>query len=290
MSEAAVLEAPPPTEAPVTNPTPARLVRTREEAISFLQTQLDKGAEIRALRIRTGAELDQARALKLDWTNRTIEILNDLFDTPAVAEECNDWVGRIYPEYAEFGNFVEQFFAEMDHRLKRLKSVVKRIERLPAAPRAAVATAPTPPVVDSAPIAPSAQAPMTQCLSGLLVLCRADEVSRELVAEFLESLDVDVSIVDGTEGIADSLDRAGDASFAVVLSGESQNDYGFELGFCAGRLGLKRVILVHAQASNTATDSRGFTHIALDPAGGWQLQLARHLKRAGLSVDLNRLC
>jgi len=107
-----------------------------------------------------------------------------------------------YPEYAEFGNFVEQFFAEMDHRLKRLKSVVKRIERLPAAPRAAVAMAPTPPVVDSAPIAPSAQAPMTQCLSGLLVLCRADEVSRELVAEFLESLDVDVSIVDGTEGIA----------------------------------------------------------------------------------------
>ena len=30
--------------------------------------------------------------------------------------------------------------------------------------------------------------------------------------------------------------------------------------------------------------------LPLDPANGWHLQLARHLKRAGIEVDLNKLC
>jgi hypothetical protein len=33
-----------------------------------------------------------------------------LFDSSAVADESNDWVGKIYPEYAEFGNRREQFY------------------------------------------------------------------------------------------------------------------------------------------------------------------------------------
>jgi len=37
-------------------------------------------------------------------------------------------------------------------------------------------------------------------------------------------------------------------------------------------------------------DSQGIWFLAVGTAEGWQLQLARHLKRAGLDVDLNRLC
>ena len=277
----------------------ATLVRPREDALAYMQAQLEKGANIKAMRIRSGAELDAARAAKLDWTGRTTEILLELFDQPTVAEECNDWVGRIYPEYAEFGNFVEQFYAEMDHRLKRLKAVAKWIEKQPTANTANAAKAPAASVpqrpqneeeiVAASTVIPATSRPKLEMLAGLLVVCKADEPTRQSVADFLESLDVVVSVVDGTAGIGESLDRVGAVNFAVVLSGESQNDYGFELGFCAGRLGLKRVILLHTQPAAASTDSRGFTHVALDNGGGWMLQLARHLKRAGLGVDLNRL-
>jgi hypothetical protein len=277
----------------------AKLVRPREDALAYMQAQLEKGANIKAMRIRSGAELDAARAAKLEWTGRTTDILLELFDQPAVAEECNDWVGRIYPEYAEFGNFVEQFYAEMDHRLKRLKAVAKWIEKQPTANAANAAKAPAASVpqrpqdeeeiVAASTVIPATTRPKLEMLAGLLVVCKADEPTRQSVADFLESLDVIVSVVDGTAAIGESLDRVGAVNFAVVLSGESQNDYGFELGFCAGRLGLKRVILLHTQPAAAAADSRGFTHVALDNGGGWMLQLARHLKRAGLGVDLNRL-
>jgi hypothetical protein len=277
--------------------TSAKLLRPRDEAVSYLQQQIERGAEIKVMRIRSGQELDAARSAKLEWTQRNTDLLNDLFDQPTVAEECNDWVGRIYPEYAEFGNFVEQFYAEMDHRIKRLKAVVRWLEKQPGATAAKASASAVPvraasdaEIVAAAKVIPASARPLLETLSGLLVVCRADDPSKQAVADFLESLEIKVSVVDGTAGLADSLDRAGNVSFAVVLSGESQGEYGFELGFCAGRLGLKRVILLHGQPATTAADTRGFTHVALDSGGGWMLQLARHLKRAGLGVDLNRLC
>jgi hypothetical protein len=282
------------------NQSTAKLVRPRDTALVHLQNQLRRGTEIMALRIRSGNELDRARATKLEWTSRTIELLNELFDSPRVAEECNDWVGKIYPEYAEFGNFVEQFYAEMDHRLRRLKAVIKRIEKEPTDGKivipsgngsaAAVAEADDAAAQAPAPAAESAGSVVPHELAGLLVTCKADDATKQSVVDFFESLDIEVALGDDTSGMAEALDRQAKVSFAVILSaGDVPADHNFELGFCAGRLGLKRVFLLHPQPTS-APDAHGLTHVVLDTGGGWQLQLARHLKRAGLGVDLNRLC
>jgi len=294
---------------------PAKLGRPRDEALVHLQNQLRRGTEIKALRIRSGNELDRARATKLEWTQRTLELLIELFDTRSVADECNDWVGKIYPEYAEFGNFVEQFYAEMDHRLRRLKAVIKRIDNeptngtvIPAAAATAVAESngdgeAVAQVLDAAtagaaapakrPAAAPASAPAqqspSQLLTGLLVACHADDAVKQSVIDFFESLDMQVATVEDTSQMAEALDRQAKVSFVVILSAGEQNDHNFELGFCAGRLGLKRVYLLHPQPAATE-DPRGLTHVMLDTGGGWQLQMARHFKRAGLDVDLNRLC
>jgi hypothetical protein len=304
MSEAAVLEAP---------KTHAKLVFPREESIAHIQTQLRKGMEIKALRIRNGGELDAARTQKLEWSNATTDLLNQMFDGPAVAEQVNDWVGRIYPEYAEFGNFVEQFYAEMDHRLRRLKAVLKQIQKIPLETRASSPAAP----VNSAPLtgavptaavqvpqAPQASAapaaPLigrileqpTLTVNALVLSFGADESIRNAVAEFLGTLDVNVTLVDDATpgGIITGIDQVRDASFALVLRGQNQPDRNFELGFAAGRLGMTRICLMHSENTPAAQDSRGFTQIAMDPNNGWQLVLARQLKRSGLDIDLNRLC
>jgi hypothetical protein len=308
----------------------ARLLRPREEAISFLQNQLKKGSEIKAMRIRSATDLDHARAQKLEWTNVTTELLKDLFDDSAVAEECNDWVGKIYPEFAEFGNFVEQFYAEMEHRLKRLKVVIKHVQKMPSPETRA--SAPAAGIVSTTPSHAPAPAPLLshvetpssltsppsssgsgsgssssssssssksaprqhEVVRGMLLIFGGEESSRTVLADFLDSLDVEITVVDATSGkphaITEALDQARDASFALIMTGEQPQDRSFELGFCVGRLGLKRVCVVHSPGAHVQADARGLAHVVLDLSGGWQLVLARYLKRAGLGVDLNRLC
>src|SRR5438874_1269793 len=112
------------TERPVT----AKLVAPHADALRYLKVALDKGTEIKALRIRNGDELDDARGHKLEWVQNVTDTLNQLFDNVSVADYVNDWVGKVFPEYAEFGNFVDQFYEEMDYRLNKLRMVHKRVE------------------------------------------------------------------------------------------------------------------------------------------------------------------
>src|SRR6185436_13167600 len=116
---------------------------------------------------------------------------------------------------AEFGNFVDQFYQEMDHRLKRVKAVIRQIQKIPSETRATVpapaAAAPNAPAAPTAPAAAAAPAPpapnlltsgtepVGQDLNGLLILFGADEASKNAVLLFLESLDVDVSLVEEGE-------------------------------------------------------------------------------------------
>jgi hypothetical protein len=80
------------------------------EAMEKLHAQCERGSEIRDVRIRYVEDLEEARARKLAWTHQSTALRMSLFATSEVADFCNDWVGKIFPEYAEFGNFVEQFY------------------------------------------------------------------------------------------------------------------------------------------------------------------------------------
>jgi hypothetical protein len=89
---------------------------------------LAKGVAIRKHRLRDLDDLDASRAEKKAWVAGYTDRLTKLFDAPAVAEACNDWVGRLLPEYAPLGLVIEQFYEEMDHRLRRLQAVVDHLE------------------------------------------------------------------------------------------------------------------------------------------------------------------
>ena len=56
-----------------------------------------------------------------------------------------------------------------------------------------------------------------------------------------------------------------------------------------GRLGFKSVCVVSLAGDQLASDVFGIPHIPLDAANAWHLHLARYLRRAGISVDLNKL-
>ena len=118
----------------------------------------------------------------------------------------------------------------------------------------------------------------------------------EAVLGFMQQLSLPVIEADHTNGLIETLESRNDAGFIVVMQGSMDSNNAmsessmFKLGYCAGRLGMKRMCMMHAATMTPAGDGHGVPHMIVDMNGGWQLHLAKQMKRAGLDVDLNRLC
>ena len=317
----------PQAERPVT----AKLIAVRADALKFLRAALDKGSEIKALRIRNGEDLDRGRTQKLAWVQEVTDLLNKLFDNPSVADYVNDWVGKVFPEYAEFGNFVEQFYEEMDHRLGKLRTVLKRIETAESTNGAAgdttttvapgdVAAATAKEQASSPKESPKAhkqnQSPHTEshmpaaASSGsasavnkdatkiLFVSHGPKDPSSEAVLQFMQQMSLPVVEADHTNGLIETLEGRSDMAFVVVMNVADHVENGkaslsdssmFKLGYVAGKMGIKRMCMMHGPAQPQVNDGQGISHVPVDVNGGWQIHLGRQMKRAGMDIDLNRL-
>jgi hypothetical protein len=317
---------------PTDRPTTAKLIMPRSDAVQHLQMAANAGGEIKARRIRNGDDLDGARGAKLQWVGDTTDLLNQLFDNVTVADYFNDWVGKVFPEYAEFGNFVDQFYEEMDHRLNKLRAIQKRVEEAPdntgatpSAPTAAMPAAAEEPKKSEKPEkAPEAKSDAKSAKSNqkspqqqqqqqqhgesamgnaasnkvLFVSHGPKDPSSEAVLQFMQQLSLGVVEADHTNGLIETLDGQKDMGFVVVMNAADHVENGkaslsdssvFKLGYCAGKLGLKRMCMMNGPQHPNVGDSQGISHVTVDPNGGWQLHLARQMKRAGCDVDLNRL-
>jgi hypothetical protein len=310
---------------------PPSLLLPKSVAARYVRNLIDKGVALRRLRIRYVEDLEEVRSKKAEWVAHYTDVLRQLFSTGAVADACNDWVGRVYPEYAETTLFVEQFYQEMDHRCRRLRGVLKQIGEMsdpvitvkategsgtegegatasssPAATDSSTTASPFPPAAAAAePLSPPA------VVSGILVTRCGDEpndVARAgaAVGKFLEDLGVSVITLSCTN-TTEAYEQGPDASFALLLltpeevaalrpatEGQSATlcraDAAFQLGYFVGRLGAKHVFAVAPGSFEPFTGNHGLSCLPLDASNGWQLQLARHLRRAGIDIDLNRLC
>jgi len=283
----------------------ARLVVPRNEALRIIKAQIERGLEIKRAKIRYVPELERAREAKGQWTNDVMRMLKGIYNTGAVADECQAWHGKVLPEYADLNLFIEHFYDEMDQRLRKLHAVWKRIQDLPEEAPKPLSSAPaanpnpdffeaaTAPPVSAAATASTAASAPARPRSGAFVVYQHDPRAQAAVRDFCTKLGFDVAEIaqdaqpDTT--IAAQLDQHPHLDFGLILSRAENPPKPFELGYCVGRLGLKRVFVLSATDDKLTVDEHGLLHIPLDPADGWQLHLARQLKRAGLEIDLNRV-
>jgi len=65
----------------------------------------------------------------------------------------------------------------------------------------------------------------------------------------------------------------------------------FEMGFLIGKLGRNRVAVLHRQSDKFEfpSDYSGVLYKIFDDAGGWQFEIGKEMKAAGLEVDLNKI-
>jgi predicted nucleotide-binding protein len=310
-------QSPPAPAAASANAAAAKLIVPKNEALRMIKAQLERGLEIKRTKLRYVPDLERAREVKGEWTTTTMTMLKAIFNNGSVADDCQAWHGKVLPEYADLNLFIEHFYDEMDQRLRKLHAVWKRVHDLPdetpkiatalavsAANAAAATAAPSPDFFDSPTAAPAATSRAAAAASGsasnslrpkvvAVVVYEHDPRAQTAVREFCSKLGFQVHEIQGDTdpgaGLAEKLDQHAHLDFGLILSRGQTSPKPFELGYCVGRLGLKRVFVLSATDDKLSVDEHGLLHIPLDPADGWQLHLARQLKRAGLEVDLNRV-
>lgn len=151
---------------------------------------------------------------------------------------------------------------------------------------------------------PSSAAPTVQAA---FLVHGHDEAARESVARYLDRLSVKPIILheQASQGrtVIEKLEHHANVTFAIVLltpddvgsaHGEpdelrprARQNVVLELGFFVGKLGRQRVCAMHKGSLELPSDYMGVVYVPFDDAGGWRLTLARELKAAGFSVDMN---
>lgn len=141
----------------------------------------------------------------------------------------------------------------------------------------------------------------------VFVIHGSDHGTKETVARFLESLDLNPIILheqpDQGRTIIEKFEDYAQTSYAIALL--TPDDMGgpnadalkprvrqnviFEMGFFMGYLGRGRVAALIKSDLEIPSDYSGVLYIKLDENDGWQINLARELDSAGFDIDFNKL-
>lgn len=159
----------------------------------------------------------------------------------------------------------------------------------------------------SQPASPTQMMPEQQVSNRVFVVHGRDGGTRDTVARFLESLELEPVILQEqpSEGrtIIEKFEDHSGVGFAVVLC--TPDDVGalatepdklrrrprqnviLELGFFLGRLGRNRVCALLDGDMEMPSDYGGVLYIPMDAGEGWKLTLAREMRAAGMTIDMN---
>ncbi|MDE0634467.1 MAG: nucleotide-binding protein [Candidatus Poribacteria bacterium] len=136
-----------------------------------------------------------------------------------------------------------------------------------------------------------------------------DEAAKHKIARFIENLDLTAIILDeqspGHTIIDKFEEHADEAGFAIVLL--TADDIGapknqednlqprarqnviLEFGYFLAELGRKRIGVLYEEGVERPSDIEGLEYIPLDNADGWKIKLAKGMRAAGFTVDLNQI-
>lgn len=192
-----------------------------------------------------------------------------------------------------FVEIVDEFRDDVNTKLHRLKTLKDQL-----------------PLYDSTSGASATTVPKSIGGTGVFIVHGHDEALKQHVARTVERLtgtgpiilheqtDRGRTIIEKFESHANAVgyavilltgdDRGGVASSDGQRPRARQNVV-FEFGYFVGRLGRPRVTVLHAEGVELPSDLSGVLYTPIDNGGAWQYKLAKEMKAAGISVDLNKL-
>jgi len=280
-----------------TEPQKPSLVITRAEADIQIKKQIEKLTELLA----NSSDYEQAKAMIDQYAEYNKELLGRMFDNDAIASEYN---AAIYHGYnirhasTPWGQSPEsdavKLQREVQGHIKKLESIIQRLELIPELPAASITE--------------ESNRPKIELGSDIFIVHGHDESAKEKVAGFIRALDLNPVILHEKPNkgrtIIEKFEDYADVGFAVVvltpddvgaptsdrdnLQKRARQNVVFELGFFLGKLGRERVCALHKGGVELFSDYDGVIFVPMDENDGWKLKLARELKAAGISIDLDK--
>jgi predicted nucleotide-binding protein len=243
--------------------------------------------------VDTVAELEACQSAYRKWDSYNTELLKQIFTTPLLADEYSHrGAGVMFMRELSLTEKLHDLRHDIGEKLHRIESIQERLELMPLA-------------VGVTRRAVSGSRPNS---NRAFIVHGHDDAARESVARFLEKLGVEAVVLheQATSGrsILEKLEHYADVDFAVVLLtpddiGEAKDvtpgklqprarqNVVLELGYFIGKLGRAKVCALHRAPLELPSEFLGIGYVPFDSGGGWQLQLARELRAAGFTVDLN---
>ena len=278
---------------------------SREEANQKIQTQIEKGQQLRVRQINSHDELEEARTESIKWSDYNKTLLLRLFDNTSIAEDA----------YTDFDDFrwvvtlgdtplsekLDRYQKGMDSSINSLEGICERLELYDEPSEMPQHVSGNEGVSD---------APQPNFGAEVFIVHGHDDEAKEMVARFVENFGIEATILHERANRGQTIpekfeEHADEAGFAIILltpddAGASQDKVNnlkprarqnvvLELGYFWGRLGRKRLCVLYKEGVELPSDIHGILYVPMDSSNGWQLQLAREMKQAGLPVDLNRL-
>lgn len=139
-----------------------------------------------------------------------------------------------------------------------------------------------------------------------------DELSKSQVARFVEHLELKPIILhekaSSGKTIIEKIEEYSNVGFGIVIYtacdvGNSKNEAEsiellnprarqnvvFEHGYLIGKIGRSNVCALVKGEIETPNDMSGVVYVNMDEGQAWQLKIAKEMKKAGYSIDLNNL-
>jgi predicted nucleotide-binding protein len=284
---------PPP--APTAKPK-TELTVSGSEARSKLEDRISKGRGLRANQSRNQPNFAQLQADVTSWRKYNYELLKQLFSTQELATEYSRSVyhGPMVVSYDGRGrDELGILHRSMDGEISCLVSIVDRLELYPA-----------PSESSGTPESFATPAIQNTDFTHVFLVHGHDDGAKESTARFLEKLGITAVILHEQPNLGktliEKLEHYGKVPFAVVLltpddegrakdaptlNPRARQNVVLELGYFVGHLGRMHVCALYKGGVELPSDYDGVVWIDMD--GEWRVPLARELRAAGFTVDMN---
>lgn len=279
------------------------LVKPVDIARERLRSAMETGSTILQEVPTTNVGLETFRERYLAWESRTSAVLESLFKTSGLMtssprdEFSGTAISLLDLKLASTTIPLERIGeveSDIREKLRVLRSIEDRLDLYEITDR---------PVTTGSMTRPEAE------VNGPIFLVHGRDIERrEIVRRFLERVTGNNVVVlaeqpnQGRDLLGKLLNHAQPASFAVVLltpddvggrdpddlKARARQNVVFELGLFIAMLGRSKVAALNDSTVELPTDFSGVAYISLT-SDSWQVELARELKAAGLSVSLDNI-
>jgi predicted nucleotide-binding protein len=278
---------------------PTQLTVGKDYFKEELSKRIRQGEEILARQIQTREQLEEAEKEVTDWDDYNSELLKQSFNKDHNEYKYDyDQVNSFYGFYdgAQGKNVLQQFQEKLDYKLINLKQLLAKVDLI----KSLVAENP----ISLVEITKTGKEPN----NNIFIVHGHNNEVKIMVARTLDKLGLNPIILheqaNAGKTIIEKFEEHSNVGFAIILLtdddfGKSRNDeilnprarqnVILELGYFIGKLGRNRVCPLYVKGVELPSDLYGLLYLEIDSAGQWMIKMARELKVAGYTIDVNKI-